>query len=112
MLVALAILGVAAAGLIGAAETHVDSIRALEARSTAGWVAENRIAEIVVGREAAPAPYEVVEMLGQSWGVRIDRRPSEDPDLSAMTIRVGEPDRPDPLATMDFFVERPRDNAR
>lgn len=105
VLVALAILAVATAGLIGAAEAHVDSIRSLEARAAAQWVAENRIAELTVASDAASRP-EAVEMLGRTWAVQVSRRASEDPDLDAMTVSVTEADQPDPLVTMDFFLDR------
>ena len=45
-LAALAILAIATIGLVRAAEAHVDSIRALELRAAAQWVAENRLAEL------------------------------------------------------------------
>lgn len=106
VLVALVILAVASAGLIGAAEAHVDSIRAMQSRTVAQWVAENRIAELTVAGEAQPRPYEVVEMLGQSWAVQVASRTSEDPELLAMTISVAEAQAAAPLVTMDFFLER------
>ena len=108
VLVALVILAVAAAGLIGAAEAHVDTIRAMQSRAAAQWVAENRIAEITVSRDPIPKAYSIVEMLGQTWAVQISGRTSDDPELEAMTISVGETDAPEPLVTMDFFRERPQ----
>ena len=108
VLVALAILAVATAGLIGAAEAHIDSIRAMQSRAAAQWVAENRIVELTVSRDAAPKPYELVEMLGQSWAVQVARRASDDPDLEAMTVSVTEVQGSEPLVTMDFFLERQR----
>ncbi len=105
-LVALVILGVAAAGLIGAAEAHVDSIRALESRTVAQWVAENRIAELTVSRDRAPMAYDLVEMLGQTWTVQVVRQASDDPDLDAMTVSVAAQEQPEPLATLDFFLDR------
>jgi general secretion pathway protein I len=108
VLVAMVILAVAAAGLVGAAEAHVDSIRATESRAAAQWVAENRIAELNVSPQAAPPGGELVEMLGQTWAVQVSRRPSDDPDLDAMTISVAEPESPEPLVILDFFLDRQR----
>jgi general secretion pathway protein I len=108
VLVAMVILAVAAAGLIGAAEAHVDSIRAMQSRAAAQWVAENRIVELTVSPAAAPPGGEVVEMLGQTWAVQVSRRQSDDPDLDAMTVSVAEPGSPEPLVTIDFFVDRQR----
>lgn len=106
VLVALVVLAVAAAGLIGAAEAHVDTIRAMQSRAAAQWVAENRITELTVSPEAVPKSGELVEMLGQSWAVRVSRRASDDPDLDAMTIAVAEPEAAEPIVTMDFFLDR------
>ena len=109
VLVALVILAVAAAGLIGAAEGHVDSIRALEARAAAQWVAENRIVELIVSKEPEPRLSDTVEMLGQSWTVALARRQNDDPDLQAMTISVAPEGGPEPLVTMSFFLDIPRE---
>ena len=106
VLVALVILAVASAGLIGAAEAHVDSIRAMQSRAVAQWVAENRIAELTVAGEAQPRPYEMVDMLGQSWTVQLARRASDDPELQAMTISVAGAEAAAPLVTMDFFLQK------
>ena len=43
-LVALAIVAIAAAGLIGATERHIDTVTGIERRTAARWVAENRLA--------------------------------------------------------------------
>lgn len=108
VLVALAILAVAAAGLIGAAERHVDTIRALERRTAALWVAENHVAELTVSSEAMPATAQQVEMLGRIWSVQISRRASDDPDLDAMRISVGDGEQTEPVVILDFFRERGR----
>lgn len=106
VLVALVILAVAAAGLIGAAEAHVDTIRAVQSRAAAQWVAENRIAELTIGPEAVPETPYLVEMLGETWTVETADRPSDDPEIRAMTISVGAPDAAEPLVTMNFFLDR------
>lgn len=105
-LVALTILAIAAVGLIGAAEAHINSIAALESRSAAQWVAENRIAELTVAPDLAPPDYAQVEMLGQTFTVRIAGNESEDPDLDAMTISVSELNAAEALVTMNFFLDR------
>ena len=108
VLVALVILAVAAAGLIGAAEAHVDTIRSLEARAAAQWIAENRIVELTVSKQSDPAGSETVDMLGRSWTIALARRPNDDPELQAMTISVAPQGEPEPLVTMSFFLEVPR----
>ena len=110
VLVALAILGVAAVGLIGAVETHVDNLGRLQARTIAQWVAENEIAERTVLADAAPQDGEIVEMLDRRWSVRVAARaqPSADDALAALVVSVAEAGAREPLVAMDFFVEAPR----
>jgi general secretion pathway protein I len=112
VLIALVILAIATASLIGAAEGHIDSIRSMQTRAAAQWVAENRIAELTISPEAAPTAGEIVVMLGQSWAVKTSKRASDDPDLEAMTISVAPPEATEPVVTMDFFVERQRAEAQ
>ena len=104
-LVALAILGVAAAGLIRAVEAHIDTTAQLEARTIAQWVAENEIVERTVLANAVPQEARRVEMLGRSWSVRVSSRSSDDPELAAMRVSVSAADVHEPMLSMDFFVE-------
>lgn len=104
VLVALVILAVATAGLIQAAERHIDSIEGMQSRAIAQWVAENRIAELNLAPETRALLPETVEMAGQSWIVRLSDRPVEDPALSALTVSVAKLDQTEPLVTMDFFL--------
>lgn len=108
VLVALVILAIAAAGLISATESHIDSIRSLQTRAAAQWVAENRIAELTISPDAAPPSAEAVVMLGQSWAVQVSERASDDPDLAAMTVSVAAAGAGAPVVTMDFFLDRRR----
>jgi len=101
-LVALLILGVAAAGLVRAVESHIDSIARLEERATAVWVAENRLTELALGEASLPA---TVDMLGRRWQVRTMIRTSPDPDLSRIDVAVGPP-AANPLVTLGGFVDR------
>jgi general secretion pathway protein I len=101
-LVALLILGVAAAGLVRAVESHIDSIARLEQRAAAVWVAENRLTELTL---AEPDPPSTVDMLGRRWQVRSVTRTSPDPDLSRIDVSVGPPGV-SPLVTIGGFVDR------
>ena len=85
-LVALVIMGIAAAGLLRATEAHVDRVGGLEARAAALWVAENRLAELQL---ADQWPAEV-DMLGRRWHISEQRAPSSDPDLVKIDIAVSE----------------------
>ena len=106
VLVALMILAVASAGLIGAAERHVDAIRSLQTRAAASWVAENRIVELTADPQLTAPAVDQVEMLGRIWTVQVLRRPSDDPDLEAMRISVSESGEAEAAVTLDFFRER------
>ena len=103
-LVALLVLAIAAAGLVRAAESHVDSIRGLERRAAAQLVAQNRLAELSVpGLPAGPAE---VEMLGQRWKVAVNEGPTDDPDLARISVAVADERDGGPLVTLDGFRDR------
>lgn len=102
-LVALLILAVAAAGLIRAAEAHIDSIHGLETRAAAQLVAENRLVEL--GLSPRPPMPPEVEMLGRKWRVSVQERPTGDPDLRAVEVAVAPPGEAEPLVTLDGFVD-------
>jgi general secretion pathway protein I len=100
-LVALAVLAIAAVGLMRTVEAHIDSTRGLERRAIAMWVAENRLAELSIG-EAGPAQ---VEMLGQAWRVEVARTSTDDPDIAQVKIAVFGGTETSPLASLDGFVD-------
>ncbi|GAA0735017.1 type II secretion system minor pseudopilin GspI [Sphingomonas japonica] len=102
-LVALAILAIAAVGLVRATESHIDSTRAMESRAIAMWVAENRLAELEV-EPGADGPREVA-MLGRQWRVDVDRRGTEDPEIERVRIEVSEPGGASALAALDGFLD-------
>jgi general secretion pathway protein I len=100
-LVAMAVLAVASAGLIRATSAHIDLIRGVEARTIAGWVAENRLVEATLpGSPASPA---TVTMLGRQWQVTSTAKPSDDPELAAVTVTVAPSGATQPLATLRGF---------
>ena len=105
-LVALVILGIAAVGIIGAVEAHVDRLRMLEERAAAQWVAENAMTEARLGIGGAA---EVARpMLGSNWSVITRLAPSDDPDLSLATVAVRAPGEDRPLVTLRGFVDTGR----
>ena len=101
-MVALVILGIAATGIIRAAEAHVDRLHALERRAAAAWVAENALSEAALGVPTAPEQ----AMLGARWTVRTERSGSVDPDLQQVTVQVSQSGDLTPLVTMRGFVDR------
>ncbi|ATE63532.1 type II secretion system minor pseudopilin GspI [Rhizorhabdus dicambivorans] len=103
-LVALLVLAIAAAGLVRAAEAHVDSIRGLERRAAAQLVAQNRLAELALpGARAGPS---VVEMLGQRWNVVVSESATDDPDLAKVQVAVSDVGGRAPLVTLDGFRDK------
>jgi general secretion pathway protein I len=102
-LVALAVLAIAAVGLMRTVESHIDSTRGLERRTAAMWVAENRLAELEAKAPAANG--EQVEMLGQIWRVAVARSGTDDPEIQRVRIEVFPARETVPLASLDGFVD-------
>ena len=102
-LVALAVLAIAAVGLMRTVESHIDSTRGLERRTAAMWVAENRLAELEA--KAPAADTEQVEMLGQLWRVAVARSGTDDPEIQRVRIEVFPVRETVPLASLDGFVD-------
>ena len=100
-LVALAVLAIATVGLVGAVEQHIDSTRAMEQRSAAMWVAENRLTEL---NARLPAP-ERVTLLDTNWLVRTAARATDDPAISRVRIDVYAEGAKSPTASLDGFLD-------
>ncbi len=109
-LVALVIMGIAAAGLLRATEAHVDRIAGLEARAAALWVAENRLAELALADNWPPE----VDMLGRRWRITDHRAPGSDPDLVKVDVSVAEVStsgissgarQPSSVVTLSAFID-------
>ena len=103
-LVALAVLAIATVGLVGAVEQHIDSTRAMERRSAAMWVAENRLAELGIGI-AAP---EKVTMLDTNWLVRTTTRTTDDPEIARVRVDVFAEGAKTETASLDGFLDQPK----
>ena len=102
-LIALAVLAIATVGLIGAVEQHIDSTRAMELRSAAMWVAENRLAELGVGAAAG----DRVTMLDTNWTVATTRAATDDPEIVRIRVAVTREGEKTPTATLDGFLDQP-----
>ncbi|MEO6153955.1 MAG: type II secretion system minor pseudopilin GspI [Croceibacterium sp.] len=101
-LVALAILGIATAGILRAVEAHIDRIGNLEQRAAAQWVAENALAEASLGaRDTGERA-----MLGWRWTASTQLAPSDDPDLALATVTVRQSGARQPLVTLRGFVDK------
>ena len=107
-MVALFILAIATVGLTRATQTHIDSVRALEMRAVAQWVAENRLVEMSLA--AAAEQPSTVPMMGREWRVDTRTRPTSDPDLIAVDVRVGVAregsDGDDAVVSLSGFADR------
>lgn len=100
-LVALAVLAIATVGLMRTVESHIDSTRAMERRTAAMWVAENRMAEL----QANAPGSDQVEMMGQQWRVSVDRRRTDDPEIERVRVEVFAGAEKSALASLDGFVD-------
>lgn len=94
-LVAMAILAVSAASLIGAAEINTRRLDGLEARAAAGWVARNHLAELQIGGLIADELPHRHEMLNRDWRVEVLSTGTDQPDLTRVTISVFPAGGPD-----------------
>lgn len=104
-LVALLVLTIATAGLMRAVDGHIESVRGLQDRAAAQWVAENRLAELgLPGADLATGGDE--EMLGRRFEVEVETRPTDDPDLAQVAVRVRREGETQPLTTLRGFVDR------
>lgn len=102
-LVALLILAVASVGLIGATEAHIDSIGGIERRVVAQWVAENALTTLSL--PGAGVPVGRVRMLDRDWQVAVQRQPTADPDIQAVTVAVGTAGSASPDVRLRGFVD-------
>ena len=105
-LVALFILAIATVGLTRATQAHVDSVRGLEQRVVAQWVAENRLTELNLRGGAGTPDASVVRMLDRDWDVRVSRAATDDPDLIAVEVAVGPAGSGRETLRLSGFVDR------
>ena len=105
---ALAILAIASAGLIRATEAHIDQVRGLQTRTIAQWVAENHLIELQLAPDGLVDRTDRVEMLGRAWNVSVRTGPSEDPDLSTVTVAVSLVGANSSAAVLTGFVDTGR----
>ena len=108
VLVALAVLAVGAVSLLTATQTHVTRISDIENRTVARWVADNRLAALRIGVQQP----DVVEMLGQRWGVVVTRMETLDPDLQRVDVGVALSSDNRNLFTLTGFIDAAVDGAQ
>ena len=88
-LIALAILAITAVSFLRANEANIARVTALETRTAASWVAQNRLAELTLGLTVPEGP---VPMLGRDYAVAVSTTPTADPTLMRVDIAVSPTD--------------------
>jgi general secretion pathway protein I len=86
-LIAMALLAITAVSFLRATEANIQRVAALESRAAAAWVAQNRLAELTLGREPTEGP---VPMLGRDFSVEVVSTPSVDTGLIQLDILASE----------------------
>jgi general secretion pathway protein I len=90
MLVAVAVVAIALGAIIGNAARYADSAAGLRDKTIALLVARNRMAELELGSSWPDTgrANEDVEMGGIKWTWRTEVKPTQDPTLRRIDIRV------------------------
>ena len=90
-LVAMTVLALGAVSLLAATEGHTSRITAITDRTTARWVAENRLTELRLGLGLGLGQLaDQTDMMGQDWQVTTTLTPTSDPGLQRVTVAVGQ----------------------
>ena len=106
VLIALAVLALASAALIGASEAHVARIYGLEARATARWAAEQHLAELQVGAVEVSGQRREMNMMNRDWLVETRLETTDDPDIARAEIVVTAEDDGVRYARLTGFLDR------
>ena len=104
-MVAMAILAIASVGVVAAAEAHIDTVRGLERRAAAQWVAENALVEAEAGLPVEGGTGHDETMLAWHWQVRRVLQRSDDPDMREIVIEVRAPGEVSPVVSLRGFVD-------
>jgi general secretion pathway protein I len=110
VLVAVAVLAIAMAAVIGAMARQADNAGYLKQKTLALWVAHNRLAEVQLQPEVPGTGRSdgKVEMGGFEWQWEAVVRATEDPRLRRIDIVVRRPeDRKGSLAQLSGFLAVP-----
>lgn len=104
-LIALSILAIAAAALIGASEAHIDRVGGLEDRAIASWVADEQLVELRLAPTPPLAATHTRKMGGQTWQVDVATASTDEPELVRVDIAVRLPESRDATARLSGFVD-------
>ena len=104
-LIALVILAIASATLVGASESHLDRIGGLEDRAVASWVAEAQLSDLRIAVAQPVRSSTTREMAGRSWRVETAPVATNDPELVRVDISVSDASGRDAQARLSGFVD-------
>ncbi|HEX7031106.1 MAG TPA: type II secretion system minor pseudopilin GspI [Gammaproteobacteria bacterium] len=105
ILVALAVVGIGLAALIGASARATHEAASLRDRTFAGWVAQNALTEIRLSQETLDAGTRRGDemMGGERWEWTAEITPAVVPQLRHIEIKVGREDMEGSIVTLTAF---------
>ena len=109
ILVALAVLAIALAATARSMGAAIDTTAALRDRTLARWVAEDRLAQLELGREwpALDTKEGDADMGGRAFRWRQQTSASPVARMRRVEVSVFQPGTDSPLARMTGFLEQP-----
>ncbi len=110
VLVALAVLAIAMSALIGATTQSVNTIGALRDQTFAGWVALNKINELLLGRANWPdegSRKGEAEFANRAWRWETRFGKTDDPDMRRLEVMVWAGEGGPILGKLVAFKGRP-----
>ena len=106
VLIALAVLALSSAALIGASEAHVARIYGLESRAAALWAAERHLAELQIGAVPLDGSPREINMLDREWRLQVRSETTDDPDIVRVEIDAYAPPNRTRFARLIGFLDR------
>ena len=105
ILVALAVVGIALAALLGASARATRDAAELRDRTYAGWVAQNVLTEIRISPETLETGTRrgTEQMAGETWRWTADINAAAVPSLRHILIQVGRENTEGAIVTMSAF---------
>ena len=108
VLIALVILAVGSAGLIGAVRRDLLQQGELEDRTIALFVAQNRLAELHAAHAwiEPGTTTETATMAGRDWTLKLDASVTAEPDMEQVAVAVARNGTAPPSASLTGFIGR------
>ncbi|HXH03416.1 MAG TPA: type II secretion system minor pseudopilin GspI [Candidatus Competibacteraceae bacterium] len=109
VLVALAVLAISLGALIRVAGSALDSVGYLKRQTLAGWVAQNKLNELLLAAagNSAESASGTSAMAGRDWHWQVRLLNTADPDLQRIEVSVALDEGAPPLAHLVGFRPRP-----